>query len=234
MIVDAKNLQKHFGLVMALAGITVRIPKGLTLILGPNGGGKSTFMKISLGLYKPTRGEVKLLGKDPWKNASVREKVGVALDPPALPKFVSGKEWLSFLAEAKGLEADKEILKVSKMFDIREFLKHRIDSYSSGMLKRLSIAQAFLGEPEVIFLDEPFANIDFESIAQVISILIEEKTNGTSFVIISHIWEPIIDLADYIIVISAGKVYLKGKAEKMKEDVKNLFNLSKFSHRGPS
>ncbi|USH00648.1 ABC transporter ATP-binding protein [Thermococcus argininiproducens] len=225
MIVHAKNLQKCFGSVTALAGVSVKIPKGLTLILGPNGGGKSTFMKLSLGLYKPTQGEIKLLGKDPWKNADIRKNIGVAFDPPAIPKLITGKEWLSFLAETKNLNVQKEVLKVSKLFDIGGFLRRRIESYSSGMFKRLSLAQAFLGEPEVIFLDEPFANIDFESIAKIISIIAEKKITGTDFVIISHIWEPLINMADYIVVLSAGKVYLEGRADKIEEDIENLFRL---------
>lgn len=228
MIVEAKNLQKRFGPIVALENINVKIPHGLTLILGPNGGGKSTFMKLALGLYKPTKGKIKLLGRDPWKDADVRKNVGVAFDPPALPKFISGREWLSFLAEAKGGDAKKEIAKVSKMFGMDAFLKRRIDGYSSGMLKRLSLAQAFLGEPHVIFLDEPLANVDFESIGDIISIVKDWKESGTSFVIISHIWEPLIELADYIVVISAGRIYLKGG----REEVENMFKSSKFFHRG--
>jgi len=80
----------------------------------------------------------------------------------------------------------------------------------------------------VIFLDEPLANVDFESIGDIISIVKDWKESGTSFVIISHIWEPLVELADYIVVISAGRIYLKGG----REEVENMFKSSKFFHRG--
>jgi len=234
VIVEAKHLQKRFGPIVALDDVNIKIPEGLTLILGPNGGGKSTFMKLALGLYRPTGGEIRLLERNPWKEANVRKNVGVSFDPPALPKFVSGREWLSFLAEVKGVDAEEEIAKVSEMFNMGAFLNRRIDSYSSGMLKRLSIAQAFIGEPRVVFLDEPLANIDFESAGQIISILAEKKEGGTSFIVISHIWEPFMELADYVVVLSAGKVYLAGGAEEVRGSLEKLFKSPKSFHRGLS
>ena len=231
MIIEAKNLQKRFGPIVALDDVNIKVPKGLTLLLGPNGGGKSTFMKLALGLYRPTKGEIKLLGRNPWKDANVRKNVGASFDPPALPKFVSGREWLSFLAEGKGVDAEEEIAKVSEMFNLGAFLNRRIDRYSSGMLKRLSIAQAFIGDPKVIFLDEPLANIDFDSVAQIVSVIAQEKEKGTSFVVISHIWEPLLPLADYAVVLSAGRVYLAGRAEDVKEGLENLFRSDKLSHQ---
>ncbi|NJE00191.1 ABC transporter ATP-binding protein [Thermococcus sp. LS1] len=221
-IIEAKNLHKYFGPIRALRGVTVDIPEGLTLILGPNGGGKSTFMKVSLGLYKPTKGTVKLLGKDPWRHPEARKSVGVAFDPGRFPKLTTGREWLEFIARSRGTDPE-DAEKAAKLFGIEDALDRRIDGYSSGMLKRLSLAQAFVGEPDVVFLDEPLANVDFESVVEIVGIIRKWKGKGRSFILISHIWGPFEGLADYAVVISGGKVYLEGPFKKIRNDIEDMF-----------
>ncbi|WP_198300138.1 ABC transporter ATP-binding protein [Thermococcus siculi] len=222
MIIKAENLHKYFGPIKALQGVTVEVPEGLTLVLGPNGGGKSTFMKVSLGLYKPTKGSVRLLGKDPWKSPEARKSVGVAFDPGRFPKLTTGREWLEFIARGRGAGGE-DVEKAAGLFGIEDALDRRIEGYSSGMLKRLSLAQAFVGEPEVIFLDEPLANVDFESVAEIVGIIKKWKAGGRSFIIISHIWEPFENIADFGVVISGGKVYLAGPFAEIKGEVEAMF-----------
>ncbi|ASJ07331.1 ABC transporter ATP-binding protein [Thermococcus pacificus] len=221
-VIRAENLHKYFGPIKALQGVTVEIPEGLTLILGPNGGGKSTFMKVALGLYRPTKGSVRLLGKDPWKSPEARKGVGVAFDPGRFPKLTTGREWLEFIARGRGASAG-DVEKAAGLFGIEDALDRRIEGYSSGMLKRLSLAQAFVGEPDVIFLDEPLANVDFESVAEIVGVIGKWKGWGKSFVIISHLWEPFENLADYGVVISGGKVYLEGPFVDIRDDVEAMF-----------
>ncbi|NJE10517.1 ABC transporter ATP-binding protein [Thermococcus sp. MAR1] len=231
-VIEARDLHKHFGPIKALQGVTVDIPEGLTLILGPNGGGKSTFMKVALGLYKPTKGTVKLLGKNPWKHPDVRKGIGVAFDPGRFPKLTTGGEWLEFIARARGADRS-DVEKAARFFGIEDALDRRIEGYSSGMLKRLSLAQAFVGEPDVIFLDEPLANVDFESVAEIVRVIGKWKGKGRSFVLISHIWEPFEGLADYGVVISGGKVYLKGEFRDIADDVAGMFRPSEIKNGNP-
>jgi ABC-2 type transport system ATP-binding protein len=221
VIIEARNLKKHFGSIRALDGVTVEIPEGLTLILGPNGGGKSTFLKLATGVYRPTSGGIKVFGEAPWNNWRIKTRFGVAYDPPAFPQFTTGREWLSLFAESKGA-GEEEIERVAEMFEVKSFLDKRINGYSSGMLKRLSLAQAFIGDPELIFLDEPLANIDFDSMERVIGI-IDEMRGRKSFVVISHIWEPLMPIVDWVVVIGNGKLVLSGEAEEVQEEVEKLF-----------
>lgn len=221
MIIEARDLKKIFGSIHALDGVTVSIPEGVTLILGPNGGGKSTFLKLATGVYRPSAGEIKVFGETPWNNWKVKARFGVAYDPPAFPQFTTGREWLTLFAESKGF-GDEEVERVAELFEVESFINKRISGYSSGMLKRLSLAQAFIGKPELIFLDEPLANIDFDSMERVIEI-IDEMRGKTNFVVISHIWEPIMPIADWVVVIGNGKLVLSGNADDVQDEVEKLF-----------
>ncbi|AAL81005.1 ABC transporter ATP-binding protein [Pyrococcus furiosus DSM 3638] len=223
-MIVAKNLVKRFGNIYALKGITTEIPEGTTLILGPNGGGKSTFLKLATGIYRPTKGKIRVLGENPWKSKKIKKYIGASYDPPSFPKLITGREWLMFFASAKGY-GEEEVERVAKLFKI-DFLDKRIGGYSSGMLKKLSVAQAFIGEPKLIFLDEPLANLDFKNIAGFIKIMRKIKQNNESnFVIISHIWEPLLFLADWILVIADGEIVLEGDVQEVQEDVKSLFKV---------
>ncbi len=221
-MIEAENLTKRFGSIKALDGVTVEIPEGANLILGPNGGGKSTFFKLATGVYRPTSGRIRLMGKDPWKDAAVKMRIGVAYDPVSFPPLISGREWLEFIARSKGYGGE-EVERVAKLFGL-DFLDEITKNYSSGMLKKLAVAQAFVGDPELVMIDEPLANLDFESMGRFVRLLKEER-GKRSFVIISHIWEPLLPVVDRVYVIASGKLVLSGEAGEVKEEVERLFKL---------
>nr|WP_175060311.1 ABC transporter ATP-binding protein [Thermococcus sp. 2319x1] len=214
-MITAEKLTKRFGKITALENVSVKIPKGFTLIIGPNGGGKSTFLKIAVGVYRPTAGKVEVLGKDPWSDEEVKRRIGVSFDPPALPPFRSAREWLETIAEIKELEK-REIQRICNEFELGSFINRLTREYSAGMLKRVSLAQAFLGDPDLIFLDEPLVNIDVDGMKQVIELL-SSKAEESNFVVISHIWRPLLPLADFVIFFSGGKIKANGTPEEISE-----------------
>ena len=219
-MIKSEKLTKRFGKIVALDGVTVEIPEGFNLILGPNGGGKSTFFKLATGVYRPTSGKITLFGKNPWMNADVKLKIGVAYDPVSFPPLISGREWLEFIARSKGYGED-EVERVEKLFNL-DFIDEQTRNYSSGMLKKLAVAQAFTGDPQLVMIDEPLANLDFESMWMLVRILRREK-DERSFLIISHIWEPLMPVVDRIYVIAGGKLILSGEREEVKDEVERLF-----------
>ncbi|MDV3104340.1 ABC transporter ATP-binding protein [Thermococcus waiotapuensis] len=221
-MIIARGLTKRFGKIVALDNVTVEIPEGVNLILGPNGGGKSTFFKLSTGVYRPTSGLIRVFGRDPWRDAGVKMKLGVAYDPVLFPPLVSGREWLEFIAKSKGYGED-EVERIGKLLGL-DFLDEQTRNYSSGMLKKLALAQAFIGSPELVMIDEPLANLDFESIRNFVRILKGEKKER-SFVIISHIWEPLMPIADRVYVIAGGKLVLSGEKEDVRDEIERLFRL---------
>ena len=126
-MITARDLTKRFGRLVALDSVNLEIDRGVTLILGPNGGGKSTFLNLCAGLYRPSKGEIKVLGENPWSNDRLQRRIGVSFDPPALPRHRSGKEWLSYLAEFKGL-SNNEVNEAAKLFSVSGYLDRKIEN----------------------------------------------------------------------------------------------------------
>ncbi|ACJ16525.1 ABC-type multidrug transport system, ATPase component [Thermococcus onnurineus NA1] len=217
-MITAEKLTKRFRSITALNGVTVKIPKGTNLIVGPNGGGKSTFLKIAAGVYRPTSGDIKVFGKNPWSDGAVRKRIGVAFDPPRFPTFVTGREWLSIFARARGKDDVEEVAEILGI----DYLDRRIVSYSSGMLKRLSLAQALVGNPYLVMLDEPLANLDFSGIRDIIG-TIKELREEKSFLIISHMWEPLLPVVDRVYVIADGRLVAQGDAGEIEETLRRLY-----------
>ena len=220
-MIKAENLTKKFGRLTALNSIELEIEEGFTLILGPNGGGKSTFLNLCAGVYKPTRGKIKAFGEEPWSNEKVKKRIGVSFDPPALPKHRTGLEWLSYIAEFKGIKKS-EIIGVAELFSVGPFLNRRIGEYSAGMLKRLSLSQAFLGTPDLVLLDEPLANLDFKGVKEITEVLKRIVEDGTNMVVVSHIWRPLISVADKVVVIAAGRVVFDGEPEEVLPKIREI------------
>ncbi len=222
-IIEAIDLTKRFGSILALDSVTVGIPEGISLIIGPNGGGKSTFFKLATGVLRPSSGRIRLFDRDPWRDGKVKERIGVAYDPVSFPPLVSGREWLELFARAKGYD-EGEVERVAGLFGM-DYLDERTSSYSSGMLKKLAIAQAFVGKPELVMIDEPFANVDFESMKAFVK-LVKCMKDETNFLLVSHIWEPLRPIVDKVYVISNGRVILEGDAEEVWDEVERLFKPS--------
>lgn len=220
-MITAKNLTKRFGKLVALDSVNLEIDKGVTLILGPNGGGKNTFLNLRAGLYRPSKGEIRVLRENPWSNDRLRRRVGVSFDPPVLPRHRSGEEWLKYLAEFKGL-SDSEVFEAAKLFSASDYLDRKVGGYSAGMLKRISLAQAFLGKPELVLLDEPLENLDLKGIKEVSGILEGLAERGTNMVIISHIWRPLVEFADRMVAIAAGKVVLEGTPNEVIPNIEEI------------
>ncbi|WP_258083604.1 ABC transporter ATP-binding protein [Thermococcus thermotolerans] len=220
-MITARNLTKRFGRLVALDSINLDIDEGLTLILGPNGGGKSTFLNLCSGLYRPSEGEIRVLGENPWSNDELRKRIGVSFDPPALPKHRTAREWLNYLAQVKGL-GESEVREAAELFSAVNYLDRKMGEYSAGMLKRISLTQAFLGRPELVLLDEPLANLDLEGIKEVAKVIGEQAKEGTNMVVVSHIWRPLVEFADRIVVIAAGKVALTGIPEEVVPKIEEI------------
>ncbi len=216
-VIVSRNLRKRFGRIQALRGISFSVSKGsATALLGPNGAGKTTTMKILLGLLKPDSGGVEVFGMNPWKNGDrIRSVVGVLHERPVYPDWVSVSQLIRYAAKLRGLgEMDER--RAIKLSGLEEYAEARVSSLSRGYLQRLGIALAVLGDPELLLLDEPTANLDPAArveILNLISVLKEEL--DVTVLISSHIIPELEMVCNSAIFINEGLVLDQGSLDEL-------------------
>jgi len=195
-MLQIKHLHKKYGDKTILNIDYLKIPKGINHLKGINGSGKTTFSKIIAGLI-PFEGEV-LLHKtyNPVRDkVSYRKQVNYAESEANFPDFLTANDLIFFVGKAKG--ATKEsITRMATTFGVDEYLYDHIGTYSSGMLKRLSLALAFMGTPSLILLDEPFNTLDLAAIETLKNLIVRKNKNGVNFILVSH--QDISDLGIFI------------------------------------
>ena len=181
-----KNLRKKYGEKVILDIEHLQIAKGINHLKGINGSGKTTFSKIVAGLI-PFEGEITLLEQFcPVKTkVDYRMHVNYADSEPNYPDFLTANDLISFIGKAKRA-TNNEQKKITEVFGVHEYLHDHIGTYSSGMLKRLSLSLAFLGTPSLILLDEPFNTLDTSAIVILRQMVEKFHDKGAHFILVSH------------------------------------------------
>ena len=218
-MIEVKNLTKTYGDHEALCGVSFKIANGKIYgLLGPNGAGKSTTMNIMTGCLAPTSGTVRINGFDIYEQAiEAKRLIGYLPEQPPLYDDMTPEEFLLFVAEAKGVHPElalrqvKEVMALTNITDMKDRL---IANLSKGCRQRVGIAQAMLGTPEVIILDEPTVGLDPKQLVEVremIRTLGEDRT----VIVSSHILSEVSELCDELLVIAQGKLVAKGTLEDL-------------------
>jgi ABC-type multidrug transport system ATPase subunit len=222
-VVETRGLWKVFRATVALRDVSICFGGGLTLVIGPNGSGKSTLLSIIAGFLRPTRGLVRVLGIDPFKQESLlRRMVSYSPDPPHLPAFSTVAELAASASLAGSIDVGlfRENLKRLGV-DGHEF--KRVGELSSGIRKKVSIAFTLSGgESRLVMLDEPFANLDWRSIEAVVGAVKESLDRGTSIVIATHIIPPGLPEPDNIVALIAGRAEMSGRAVEVASSARSL------------
>jgi ABC-2 type transport system ATP-binding protein len=228
VILAAENLVKDYGSgVRALDGVTFTIEDGITGILGENGAGKSTAIKILLGLVRPTSGRALVLGEDASADIAVRARLGYMPEHDCLPSQVSAAEFLTHMAEVSGLPATvartraADTLRHTGLFEERY---RAIGGYSTGMKQRVKLAQALVHDPVVVFLDEPTAGLDPAGREEMLDLI--RKTHrdfGISVLFSSHLMGDVERTCDRIIVINGGHLVHSGEVAGFTREMETVF-----------
>ena len=207
-MIVARDLHRAYGTTMALAGIDLSLEAGPPIgLVGPNGAGKTTFFSTLCGFLRPTRGTVEVLGHPPL-HRNLHGRVAILPQDAALVKQVPIVTQLQFFGELQGLSAAaarKEAARVLELVLLSEAAAKPPDALSHGMLKRVGIAQTFIGSPEIVLLDEPTAGLDPATATQIKN-LIRSLDKERTFVISSHNLEDIEELCGSVVILSKGKV----------------------------
>jgi ABC-2 type transport system ATP-binding protein len=207
-MIEAKGLSKHFGAVRALDNIELTIsgdqPTGL---VGPNGAGKTTLFSVLCGFLNPTSGDVRIAGHPPLARA-LHGKIAILPQDAALAHGMPIARQLKFMAELQGFtrrNATNEALRVLSLVNLSESAQSPPEQLSHGMKKRVAIAQAFIGSPSLVLLDEPTAGLDPNTAAPIRE-LIRSSSSERKFVISSHNLSDIEDLCSDVVILKQGQV----------------------------
>jgi ABC-2 type transport system ATP-binding protein len=212
-IVSVKALVKNYANQAALKGLTFDVPKGAFFgCFGPNGAGKSTLVKILTGQLEPTSGTATILGFAPGKKTlSIKQNVGIVPESESPPSFLTGLEYLEFVCRLRGIDGDGErIDKWLDFFDLTQKKDTLCKDMSKGMRQKIMLAAAFIHQPPLLFLDEPFISLDPIYQRRVRDYLKDYVNAGGSIFMCSHILEVAEKVCTHAIVIDEGAVLAGG------------------------
>ena len=217
-MIEVQNLVKMYGDHTAVDHLSFRIEKGhIYGLLGPNGAGKSTTMNIMTGYLGATEGKVLIQGHDILKEPELAKKsIGYLPEQPPVYMDMTVREYLQFAAELKKIPKKER----EKQTGIREVENRLIQNLSKGYRQRVGLAQAILGFPEVIILDEPTVGLDPKQIIEIRE-LIRKLSKKHTIILSSHILAEIREVCDYIMIISRGKLVASDTPENLENRLKS-------------
>ncbi len=228
-MIEVRNLTKLYGDHAAVSGLSFNIEKGQIYgFLGPNGVGKSTTMNIMTGCLAATSGDVKIGGYDIVEEPQKAKKlIGYLPELPPLYPDQTPKEYLKFVAEAKGVpkaDAEKQIARAMQVTQIEDVQDRLCKNLSKGYRQRVGIAQALLGDPEVIILDEPTVGLDPKQIIEIRD-LIRDLGKEHTVILSSHILSEVQAVCETIMIINKGKLVACDTAENLENFFSGRFEL---------
>jgi heme ABC exporter ATP-binding subunit CcmA len=208
--VSLREVVRHFGRFAALRGITAEFAPGrLYVVLGENGAGKSTLLRVIAGLLAPSRGTVSVLGSQNIR--AVVTRFGYMGHAPLLYDEMSAIENLQYFSSLYGINDRARCEDAIRTVGLDPALERRVGQYSQGMRQRISLARAIVHAPELLFLDEPFSNVDVRSAKQMTSLLAKMRDEGTTILVVTHQAALLEPVADECIVLDAGRVIAREK-----------------------
>lgn len=218
-----KNLSKNYrNGVKALDNIDFSITNGVFGLLGHNGAGKTTLMKTITTLLKPSKGSIEVCGFDTQSQGKdVRKHIGYLPQELSMYPNLSVWDFISYIANLKGIHDKKEVQNVLEKVDMLQYSKRKIGTLSGGMKRRVGIAQAFLGSPDILIVDEPTAGLDPEERVRFRGMLSCYARDGKIVILSTHILEDIYQVCDDLAVLRNGELFFKGSPNELIDITKN-------------
>jgi len=208
--VEVRGLTKTFGRVTAMRGMSFTAPAGkVTGFLGPNGSGKTTTLRVVLGLVRPDAGGALIGGVPYGRLARPRRTVGALLEASGFHPGRRARDHLLVLADAAGV-AGTRVDEVLGQVGLAAAADRRVREFSLGMRQRLGLAGALLGDPQVLLLDEPANGLDPAGIAWLRGLLRGLADDGRTVIVASHVLSEIAQTADHVVIVSDGQVRFAG------------------------
>ena len=217
-VIDMEQAGKVYGKAVALESLTLQVPQGEVLgLLGHNGAGKTTTIKLILGLITPSSGKVTVLGCQPHTKAAraLRMQWGYLPESVSFYEQLTGREVLDYFARLKRV-GKSERKKVLERVGLAEAAERRVKVYSKGMRQRLGLAQALLGRPKLLLLDEPTIGLDPIAVRDFFSTLEELRRQGTTVLLSSHVLPGIEQHVDRVAILRRGRLQALGTLDALR------------------
>lgn len=219
-VIEINNVIKKYGKTLVLNNVNLTIKKGEILgLIGPSGAGKSTLVKAIMGIEKINSGEIKVLNKK-VPNLDIFKNIGYMAQADALYEDLSGKENLEFFAKLYNMK--KKLIKerieyTSKLVKLENHMNKRVNNYSGGMKRRLSLASALIQNPDLFILDEPTVGIDPTLRLSIWDEIYKLKSEGKSVIVTTHVMDEALK-CDTLALIIDGKIIAMGTPKKLMQD----------------
>jgi ABC-2 type transport system ATP-binding protein len=215
------GLTKRYPAVTALDDLTVEVPRGRIGVVGANGAGKTTLFRLMLGLAHPTEGEIEVCGLDVAHDPiGVRARLGYMPEHDCLPLDQTAADVVSTFGELSGLPARAARQRASEVLDLVGLDEARfrpIGGFSTGMRQRTKLAQAMVGDPELILLDEPTAGLDPLGREEMLALVARLGTFGISVLMATHLLDDVQQVCDHVVMIDAGQLVVSGATDSLLE-----------------
>jgi ABC-2 type transport system ATP-binding protein len=225
-LVRVSGVTKTYGAVRALDGASFEIGEGVTGLLGSNGAGKTTSLKLFMGLIDPDAGTIEVLGRDTRGSVEYRTRIGYSPEHDCLPPASSAAEFLAYMAEISGLPRTAARLRASDLLRHVGLFEERyrpMGTYSTGMKQRVKLAQALVHDPVLAFLDEPTAGLDPLGRRDMLELIRRVgREFGISIVISTHLMGDVERTCDAVVVLGAGKVLRTGAVAGLTEETESV------------
>jgi ABC-2 type transport system ATP-binding protein len=226
--IEVRNLRKKYSTVNALDGVTFEVPEGSFFgCFGPNGAGKSTLLKVLTGQIPQTEGEARVLGVDvQGQGVRVRERIGIVPEVESPPSYLTAYEFLHFVGQVRKVDdIDGRILRWLRFFGLEETKGTLCKDLSKGMRQKVMLSAAFIHEPRLMFLDEPFVNLDPIYQHKLREYLLQLREEGRTVFLCSHILEIAQKLCQEMIILDRGRIVAAGRVAELTahEDLEALF-----------
>lgn len=217
--VEARDLGRWYGDVVGVSDVSLRIEGGVVGLLGANGAGKSTFLKLLVGELKPSRGSIRVLGEEPFANSHLYRRVGFAPQQDALWGDLTARETLLFLLRVSGFqkaEARDRAARALERVKLVEAADRRVAGFSKGMRQRVRIAQAIAHDPALVVLDEPLNGLDPLARRDTLDLFRDLGESGTHVLVSSHVLHEVEELTRTIVLLHRGRVLALGSAPEIR------------------
>jgi len=218
-LVSLVEAGKTYGELDVLSSMTMSLNEGEVLgLFGHNGAGKTTMMKLILGVISPSKGSVTVMGMAPDSKEAwhCRSKVGYLPENVSFYEQLTGLEVLTYFAKLKGF-SKKQAIDLLEQVGITYAMKRQVKTYSKGMRQRLGLAQAFIGEPKLLLLDEPTVGLDPIATRDFYKTVDQLKSNGSSVILCSHVLPGVEQHIDRAMILSTGKLLAMGTLSELRQ-----------------